>query len=148
MKILHLKDEPEKSVILLHDDATTRIADLPSGLKKLLLDSLRPMTEIKRILPIFNGKNVSEIMVDLPQKLATLPKVHGLNKNDREKITKALELLFWYLSPHWHYTGSDARDSVKHCLDCETVANSVASRCNNESCPSHEKYWLVLGKKI
>jgi len=146
MKILHLKDEPEKSIIF-NEGATVLVADLPSGLKKSLLNSLRKMPEIKRILPIFNGKKISEIVVDLPQKLATLPKVHGLSKNDRGKIAETLELLLWHFSPHWHYVGSGAHELAKHCVDCEATAKSIASKCDNEACPSHEKYRLLSGEE-
>ncbi len=140
MEILIIAGQPEESLI----DNKTRVEDLPTGLKAMILEGLRRMREAKKIIVFFKeGKLSEKTIIELPTKNVLLVNANGFQREAKQKFVQVLELLRWHLSPRWRpYLHSRA----VYCTDCETSATPPATECVNPDCPSHEKRRLIMGE--
>lgn len=136
MEIIRVEDDVEKSTI----DGCA-VADLPDGLKAMMVAVLAKMPRVKRINV---SDNASCALFELADKNVVLGYFHGIEI----EFLKTIELLLWYQGPHWHGSYGGGYGAPVHCAHCgyQSTPGAVhGDKCPIPSCLSHEKWRQIIG---
>jgi len=132
------------SRIIKEDIGPERFEVLPLELQKRILFLLE---ELKQ-------KGVKEINVkeNIPDSLFKVGRywvaIKGfLDQEIKRLFLETIELLIWYLNPHWSRPSDLKHSSTFFCADCTTMSRSVGQpeRCWVRSCTSHKRWRQVIG---
>ena len=70
-----------------------------------------------------------------------------LDQGIKRMFLETIELLVWYLGPHWTKLSDLPKSTTTFCVDCGTMSREAKEpeRCWVRTCPSHTKWKQVLG---
>jgi len=137
MQITRVEDNVRKSRV-----DRVEVNELPKGLRFRMVRLLNRLKRVKQIK--IKGKT-QDALFEFLDKNVTLK---SFDKKVKKEFLNTIELLRWYLSGHW-YTMSPpgAIGGEVHCANCNysTIAGSLELYCPSPSCPSHQKWRMVIG---
>ena len=122
--------------------AGTDVDGLPKRLRMRMVRLLNKLAGVKRIN--IEGK-ARDAIFELSDRNVTLT---FFDRKIRKEFLKTIELLQWYRQPHWHSTHRGVIGAPVHCAHCSYSSVPGAVRggyCPVPSCPSHEKWRLIIG---
>jgi len=136
MEITRLEANIKKSRV-----AGVDVSGLPKGLRTMMAKLLDKLEGVKRIN--IEGK-AQDAIFELSEKNVTLS---FFDRKIRKEFLGTIELLQWYQQPHWHSARRGVIGAPVHCAHCSysTVPGAHGGYCPVPSCPSHEKWRLIIG---
>lgn len=140
----------EKSQIIGQEEEMKKVSELPEGIRTIIVLLLASLWEVNQI--IIKGEIQDALFALKPDNryvdLAIFDSKREFEPPINPEFRTAMELLKWYLGPHWiGWGGAGVIGGSVHCVDCgySKPAGASGEYCPDPNCPSHKKWKQVIG---
>lgn len=137
MQIIRVEDNVRKSKV-----DRVEVSELPKGLRIRMVRLLNKLKEVKQIN--IKGKTQDALFEFMDRNVI----LKSFDKKIKKEFLNTIELLRWYLGKHWYsMSPPGAIGGDVCCADCNysRIAGSPELYCPSLSCPSHQKWRMVIG---
>ena len=121
-----------------------RAKALPIELQKSMIELLNQLKQ-KGIKEIDIKESIPDSLLKVGRYWVAI--TDFLDQDIKKMFLETIELLVWYMSPHWSRPDDPKTLSSFFCTDCLKMSRSIqmTKHCEFPECPSHEKWRTVIG---